>query len=92
MTCPPYLIAGVFSVLVSMSSGKYNERTWHITACKSIAIVGFAIAPATLNTAGRYVAMCVFTIGTYGVNSIILGWAATVCSQTLEKKAVTIGE
>jgi hypothetical protein len=28
--------------------------------------------------------------GTYGVNSIVLGWAATVCSQTLEKKAVTI--
>lgn len=34
--------------------------------------------------------MCIFTIGTYGVNSIILGWAATVCSQTVEKKAVTI--
>lgn len=32
----------------------------------------------------------IFTIGTYGVNSIILGWAATVCSQTVEKKAVTI--
>lgn len=34
--------------------------------------------------------MCIFTIGTYGVNSIILGWAATVCSQSLEKKAVVI--
>lgn len=34
--------------------------------------------------------MCVFTIGTYGVNSIVLGWAATVLSQTVEKKAVAI--
>lgn len=34
--------------------------------------------------------MCIFCLGTYGVNSIILGWAATVCSQTIEKKAVTI--
>lgn len=32
----------------------------------------------------------VFTLGTYGVNSLILGWASTVCSQTPEKKAVVI--
>jgi hypothetical protein len=90
LTCPPYLIAGIFSITVSLTSGKYNERTWHITACKAVAIVGFALAPATLNVGVRYFAMCVFTIGTYGVNSIILGWAATVCSQSLEKKAVVI--
>lgn len=48
----------------------------------------FALAPALpiSNTAGKYVAMCIFCLGTYGVNSIILGWAATVCSQTIEKK------
>lgn len=90
LTCPPYLIAGICSIFVSMTSGKYNERTWHITGCKIVAIVGFALAPATLNLGVRYFAMVVFTIGTYGVNSIILGWAATVCSQTLEKKAVVI--
>jgi MFS family permease len=89
LTCPPYLIAGVFSITVSLTSGKYNERTWHITGCKAIAILGFALAPATLNTGVRYFAMCVFTIGTYGVNSINLGWAATVCSQSVEKKAVS---
>lgn len=53
-----------------------------------MAIIGFVVAPATLNTAGRYVAMMIFTIGTYPANSIILGWAATVCSQTAEKKGV----
>jgi MFS family permease len=58
LTCPPYLIAGIFTLVVSLTSGKYNERTWHITACKAFAILGFALAPATLNTATRYVAMC----------------------------------
>ena len=77
-------------MFTALTSGKYNERTWHITVCKAIAIVGFALAPATLNVATRYVAMCIFTVGTYGVNSIVLGWAATVCSQTKEKKAVVI--
>jgi len=90
LTCPPYLIAGVASIFVSLTSGKYNERTWHITGCKAVATVGFVVAPLTLSTPGRYIAMCIFTIGTYGVNSINLGWAATVCSQSPEKKAVVI--
>lgn len=90
LTCPPYLIAGIATIAVSLTSGKWNERTWHITACKAVAILGFVLAPATLNTGVRYFAMCVFTTGTYAVNSLILGWAATVCSQTVEKKAVTI--
>lgn len=91
LTCPPYLIAGVSTILVSWMSGKFNERTWHITASKAVAIVGFVSAGATLNTAGRYVSMVVFTIGTYAVNSLILGWCSSVCGQTKEKKAVAIG-
>jgi hypothetical protein len=35
--------------------------------------------------------MVIFTIGTYGVNSLILGWCGSVCGQTKEKKAVAIG-
>ncbi|KAF4922841.1 putative transporter [Colletotrichum viniferum] len=90
LTCPPYLIAGAVTIAVSWSSGKFNERTWHITISKAVAIIGFAIAPATMSMAGRYVAMCIFTIGTYGVNSLILGWCGSVCGQTKEKKAVAI--
>ncbi|KAI8718095.1 hypothetical protein NCS52_00887500 [Fusarium sp. LHS14.1] len=90
LTCPPYLIAGASTILVSYSSGKFNERTWHITASKAVAVIGFAAAAATLNTAGRYVCMVIFTIGTYAVNSLILGWCGSVCGQTKEKKAVAI--
>jgi hypothetical protein len=90
LTCPPYLIAGAITILVSWSSGKFNERTWHITISKSVATIGFVAAAATLNTAGRYVSMVIFTIGTYGVNSLILGWCGSVCGQTKEKKAVAI--
>ncbi|KAK0389514.1 hypothetical protein NLU13_3089 [Sarocladium strictum] len=91
LTCPPYLIAGVVTILVSWSSGKFNERTWHITISKIVATIGFAASAATLDTAGRYVSMVIFTIGTYGVNSLILGWCGSVCGQTKEKKAVAIG-
>ncbi len=63
LSCPPYLIAGVLSVAWAWSSGKYNERTWHITISKLVALIGFVLACATLNTGARYFAMVVFTVG-----------------------------
>lgn len=64
LTCPPYLIAGAVTIALSWSSGKWNERTWHITVSKAVAIVGFVLAAATLNAGARYFAMVVFAIGT----------------------------
>lgn len=34
--------------------------------------------------------MMAFTMGTYGANSLILGWCGSVCGQTKEKKAVAL--
>jgi MFS family permease len=65
LTCPPYLIAGIISVYWSWNSGRMNERTWHITFAKTVAVFGFVLGCATLNTGARYFAMCVFAIGTY---------------------------
>ncbi|GMF75902.1 unnamed protein product [Aspergillus oryzae] len=90
LTCPPYLIAGLISVVWSWSSGRFNERTWHITFAKAIAIFGFILGCATLNTGARYFAMVVFAIGTYAVNSIVLGWVSSTCGQTKEKKASSL--
>ncbi|EON66851.1 hypothetical protein W97_06253 [Coniosporium apollinis CBS 100218] len=90
LTCPPYLIAGASTILVSWSSGRMNERTWHITISKAVAVIGFVGACGTMNLAGRYVCMVIFTIGTYAVNSLILGWCGSTCGQTKEKKAVAI--
>ncbi|GJD03147.1 major facilitator superfamily transporter [Colletotrichum higginsianum] len=87
LTCPPYLIAGGLSIAWAWSSGRHNERTWHITIAKAVALFGFVLACATMNTGARYFAMVVFTIGTYGVNSILLGWVGSTCGQTKEKKA-----
>lgn len=87
---PPYLIAGIGSVLWAMSSGHFNERTLHITIAKAVATFGFVLSCSTLNVPARYFAMCVFTIGTYAVNSIILGWVSSSCGQTKEKKSAAL--
>lgn len=59
-----YLIAAILTIPYSLSSGHFNERTWHIIGSKAVAITGFILAAATLNTGVRYFAMCLFTIGT----------------------------
>jgi MFS family permease len=90
LTCPPYLVAGTAAVLLGISSGKFNERTWHITGAKVVAAVGFILGCATLNTGARYFAMVLFATGTIAVNSILLGWISSTCGQTPEKKAAAL--
>ncbi|PVH77347.1 MFS general substrate transporter [Cadophora sp. DSE1049] len=74
LTCPPYFLAAVASLLWAGNSGRMNERTWHITIAKLVAMTGFILGCATLN------------IGA----SIILGWVSSTCGQTKEKKAVSL--
>jgi MFS family permease len=90
LTCPPYVLAWIFSVAVSITSGRMNERTWHITGCKAIAIFGFVLGMCTLNLGARYFAMVVFCVGTYGVNSIVLGWVSSTLGQTAEKRSISL--
>lgn len=90
LTCPPYLVATFVSIYVSWSSGRFNERTWHITLSKAFAIIGFVIATATYNIGARYFGIVLFVGATYGVNNISLAWTAATVGQTDEKKAAAI--
>ncbi|KAF2677560.1 vitamin H transporter [Lentithecium fluviatile CBS 122367] len=90
LTCPPSLVAGIVGICVGISSGRFNERTWHVTLLMGLAVVGFAISAATLNIAARYVSCFMFACGVYSVNSVILGWVSATLGQTPEKKAVSL--
>ncbi|KAL1893979.1 hypothetical protein Sste5346_006120 [Sporothrix stenoceras] len=90
LTAPPYIVAGVITWMVGISSGKFNERTWHITATMGVATVGFIISCTTLNHGARYFATFLFASGTYAVNSLVIGWIAATLGQTAEKKAVSL--
>ncbi len=90
LTCPPYLVSGLFAVLLGWSSGRRNERTWHITFGMVVALIGFIIAATTTATAPRYIACFLFAIGAYSANSVILGWVSATCGQTPEKKAAAL--
>lgn len=90
LTCPPFIFAGASGIAFGYSSGRLHERTWHITAGLTAAIIGFILASVTMNTAARYVACFIFATGAYSVNSVIISWASSTLSQTKEKKAVVL--
>lgn len=90
LTAPPTLVAGAVGILVGISSGKFNDRTWHITVMMGFAVAGFLISATTLNTAARYISCFLFASGVYSVNSVILGWVSGTLGQTPEKKAVSL--
>ncbi|RSL84052.1 hypothetical protein CEP51_004148 [Fusarium floridanum] len=90
LTCPPYIISGIVCIAWAANSGRMNERTWHITVAKVIAVFGFVLACTTMNVGARYFAMCAFASGVYACNSVILGWVSSTCGQTKEKKAISL--
>ncbi|KAF9775266.1 hypothetical protein IL306_006633 [Fusarium sp. DS 682] len=69
----------------------FNQTITLVLTCPPYLIAG-AISIAWSWSSGRFneLAMCVFSIGTYAVNSIILGWVSATCSQTKEKKACSL--
>lgn len=73
LTAPPYILAAIVGLVLAWSSGRMNERTWHITICKGIAIVGFIISVSTLNVGARYFSIYLFVAFSFGVNNIMLG-------------------
>ncbi|KAL4863451.1 hypothetical protein BDV12DRAFT_206453 [Aspergillus spectabilis] len=90
LTCPPYLVSGAVGVVVGITSGKWNERTWHITVTMGVAVAAFIVSCATLNTPARYICCFLFTSGAYAVNSVILGWVSATLGQTPEKKGASL--
>jgi sugar phosphate permease len=88
LTAPPYFVSGLLGIPLAWSSGRFNDRTWHVTAGLSLAAVGFVISCATQNQVARYTATFLYATGAYGVGSVILGWVSNTLSQTPEKKSV----
>lgn len=88
LTAPPYFVSGLIGIPFAWSSGHFNERTIHITAGLSLAVVGFAMSLGSLNMVVRYTATFLYATGAYSVGSVILGWVSNTLSQTPEKKSV----
>lgn len=90
LTCPPYILAAIVAIAASYFSGRFNERTWHITVLKTIVIVGFVLPAVTFNLPVRLFGIFLFVGCSFGINNLILGWGSATLGQTNEKKAISL--
>jgi hypothetical protein len=90
LTCPPFFLAAIIGLIIAWTSGRWNERTWHIVICKGIVIIGFIIPLTTSNFAARLFSIFLFVGFSFGINNILLGWSSATLGQTNEKKSVAL--
>jgi len=71
-------------------SDKTQERYLHIVIPMGVTVIAMIIAVSTLNTAGRYIAMCLMPTSFYAAGIIILSWIAGSIPQPKVKRAIAI--
>ncbi|KAL4916422.1 major facilitator superfamily domain-containing protein [Aspergillus aurantiobrunneus] len=86
-TAPPYIVGAFVSYCVAWSSDRRKERGFHILTPVLVAIAGFIVSVATLNIPVRYFASFLYISGIFGTNAVVFNWAATIVSDTAQKKA-----
>ncbi|KAK8004061.1 hypothetical protein PG989_003780 [Apiospora arundinis] len=91
LACPPFICAALACIAIAWSSGYFHERTWHLTACLALAVIGFVVAAATMNPVGRYVACYIFPVAVFMITPLVVSWTAATLSQSPEKKAIALG-
>ncbi|BFZ58792.1 hypothetical protein PYCC9005_005857 [Savitreella phatthalungensis] len=90
LTAPPYILC-LFTLFPSVvHADKTQERTWHITASLSVAIVAFIIAASTTNPAARYLSMMLVIPGLYTNYPTALAWISNSIPRPAGKRAVAL--
>ena len=90
ITAPIWIGTFLVSLVVTWTSGRYSERSWHIIALMLVSVAGNVIVVATLNTAVRFFAMFLMPMGAVAAYQIILAWVSNSFPRPLVKRSVCI--
>ncbi|KAI1736409.1 allantoate permease [Xylaria scruposa] len=90
LTAPVWIATFLVSLVVTYTSGRFNDRSIHIISLMLISVVGNIIAVSTLNTGARFFAMFLLPIGAVTSYQIILAWVANSFPRPLVKRSACI--
>ncbi|KAK6825967.1 MFS transporter [Apiospora arundinis] len=90
ITAPIWIGTFLVSLVVTYTSGRYHERSWHIIGLMLVSVVGNVIVVSTLNTAVRFFAMFLMPMGAVAAYQIILAWVSNSFPRPLVKRSVCI--
>jgi MFS family permease len=87
LSAPPYVFATLFSLVISYSSDRNNERALHIVLPILLGMAGFLTAACTLNFTARYISLFLMLGGVYGSYTVALAWISSTLPRPMEKRA-----
>jgi predicted MFS family arabinose efflux permease len=90
ITAPVWIGTFFVSLIVTYTSGRYNDRSIHIICLMIISVVGNAIATGTMNLGARFFAMFLMPMGAVSAYQIILAWIANSFPRPLVKRSAAI--
>lgn len=90
LTVPPYILALFVCIINNWSADRLRNSSFHIVWPLAVAIVGFVVAAATLNTGARYFAMILMVAGGHGSNSVLLAWTQKTMLRPRIKRAASV--
>ncbi|KAI0025283.1 allantoate permease [Xylariomycetidae sp. FL0641] len=90
ITAPVWIATFLVSLVVTFTSGRFNDRSTHIILLMLVSVAGNVIVVATLNTAARFFAMFLMPMGAVAAYQIILAWVANSFPRPLVKRSACI--
>ncbi|RYP80773.1 hypothetical protein DL770_006093 [Monosporascus sp. CRB-9-2] len=90
ITAPVWIGTFLVSVLVTYTSGRFDDRGFHIIGLMLVSVIGNVIVVSTLNTGARFFAMFLMPMGAVSAYTIILSWVANSFPRPLVKRSACI--
>ncbi|CAG8306236.1 unnamed protein product [Penicillium salamii] len=90
LTVPPYILACIVAMLVSLSADRSGERYFHFTIPLWTSIAGFIISASTTQFGPRYFAFMIMLPGVYTAFIIGITWVANTLPRPSAKKAAAL--
>ena len=90
ITAPVWIAVFFVSLLVTWSSGRFNDRSYHIVGLMTISAVGNIIVTASTSLPARFFAMFLMPLGAVPAYQIVLSWVANSFPRPLVKRSVAI--
>ncbi|KAK0642834.1 putative transporter [Lasiodiplodia hormozganensis] len=90
LTVPPYIISLTVTIFNNKSADHFHNSSFHVMWPLAMAIVGFVVAAATLNTGARYFAMILMVVGGHGSNAVVVAWTQKTMLRPRVKRAAAV--
>ena len=90
ITAPVWFATFLVSLLVTWTSGKYGNRTYHIMCLMLVAFVGNVIVTASTSTGARFFAMFLMPMGASSSFQIVVTFVSSSVPRPFEKRSAVV--